>query len=93
MDRRVCIGEDIQEGLTISPMQAPVYREHRNNPSCKIAKLYYSRASSLIEKMNLDRELVRNFLRKLQPEEEVVKAVKEVWTEEFANIILGGYDD
>lgn len=86
-------GEDIQEGLTISPMQAPVYREHRNNPSCKIAKLYYSRASSLIEKMNLDRELVRNFLRKLQPEEEVVKAVKEVWTEEFANIILGGYDD
>ena len=85
--------EDIREGLTVSPIQAPVYKEHRNNPSYEIARLYHSRAVNLIEKMVLNKEVVRETLRKLQPTEDIIKAVREVWTEEFVNIILGGYDD
>lgn len=85
--------EDIREGLTVSPMQAPVYKEHRNNPSYEIARLYHSRAVNLIEKMVLNKEVVRETLRKLQPTAGMIRAVREVWTEEFVNIILGGYDD
>lgn len=85
--------EDIREGLTVSPMQAPIYKEHRNNPSYEIARLYHSRAVNLIEKMVLNKAVVRETLRKLQPTEDTIKVVREVWTEEFVNIILGGYDD
>ena len=74
-------------------MQAPVYKEHRNNPSYEIARLYHYRAVNLVEKMVLNKEVVRESLRKLQPTESTIKAVKDVWTEEFVNIILGGYDD
>lgn len=85
--------EDIREGLTVSPMQAPIYKEHRSNPSYEIARLYHSRAGNLMEKMVLNKEVVREALRKLQPAEDTIKVVREVWTEEFVNIILGGYDD
>lgn len=85
--------EDIREGLTVSPMQAPIYKEHRSNPSYEIARLYHSRAVNLMEKMVLNKEVVREALRKLQPAEDTIKVVREVWTEEFVNIILGGYDD
>lgn len=85
--------EDILEGLTVSPIQAPVYKEHRTNPSYEIAKLYHNRAVKLFEKMIFNKEAVRESLRKLQPTESTIEAVKDVWTEEFVNIILGGYDD